>query len=86
MSRSDHLPYVYLARHGETRWSRAGQHTGATDIPLTERGEVNARALGRRLQGLEFTAVLSSPLQRAWRTCALAGCGELARTDAELVE
>jgi probable phosphoglycerate mutase len=67
----DALPIVYLARHGETAWSLSGQHTGLTDLPLTQRGERNARRLGERLRGLTFTAVFTSPLQRATRTCAL---------------
>jgi len=70
---SEVLPIVYLARHGETAWSLTGQHTGLTDLPLTGRGERNARALGRRLAGLEFAKVFTSPLQRALRTCELAG-------------
>lgn len=72
---SEALPKIYLARHGETVWSLSGQHTGKTDIPLTERGERNARALGERLRGLAFSQVFTSPLQRARRTCALAGFG-----------
>ncbi len=67
------LPVVYLARHGETAWSLTGQHTGLTDLPLTERGERNARNLAERLKGLAFTTVLTSPLRRARRTCELAG-------------
>ena len=67
------LPVVYLARHGETAWSLTGQHTGLTDLPLTPRGEQNARRLGERLRGLKFAKVFTSPLQRAARTCALAG-------------
>jgi len=67
------LPIVYLARHGETAWSLSGQHTGLTDLPLTERGERNARQLGKRLQGLTFAKIFTSPLQRASRTCELAG-------------
>jgi broad specificity phosphatase PhoE len=70
---NDVLPIVYLARHGETAWSISGQHTGLTDLPLTERGERNARSLGERLKGLKFATVLTSPLQRAARTCELAG-------------
>ena len=62
------LPQVYLVRHGETDWTLSGQHTGRTDIPLTERGERDARELGERLRGLAFTKVLTSPLQRAPRT------------------
>jgi broad specificity phosphatase PhoE len=67
------LPVLYLARHGETAWSLSGQHTGLTDLPLTERGERNARNLGARLAGLTFAKVFTSPLQRATRTCELAG-------------
>src|ERR1700731_3418536 len=66
---NEKLSVVYLARHGETAWSLSGQHTGRTDLPLTERGERNARALGQRLRGLAFARVLTSPLQRAPRTC-----------------
>jgi probable phosphoglycerate mutase len=80
------LPIVYLARHGETAWSLSGQHTGRTDIPLTERGERNARRLGDRLQGLSFSKVLVSPLQRAARTCTLAGFGSVAVPDSDLLE
>jgi broad specificity phosphatase PhoE len=80
------LPVVYLARHGETAWSLSGQHTGRTDLPLTERGEANARALGTRLSGLSFAKVFTSPLQRAARTCELAGFGEKAEADPDLVE
>ena len=58
---SNELPAIYLARHGETAWSLSGQHTGLTDLPLTERGEQNARALGQRLKGLNFVKVLTSP-------------------------
>jgi probable phosphoglycerate mutase len=84
MSRS--LPIAYLARHGETAWSLAGRHTGLTDVPLTERGERNARRLGGRLAGLTFAAVLTSPLVRASRTCELAGFGGVAVVDPDLVE
>src|ERR1700680_3669972 len=80
------LPIVYLARHGETAWSLSGQHTGLTDIPLTPRGERNARRLGERLKGLTFPQIFSSPLQRAWRTCELAGFGAGAKVDPDLVE
>ena len=59
------LPLVYLARHGETEWSRAGKHTGRTDLPLIEKGEADARALGERLAPLTFALVLTSPLKRA---------------------
>jgi probable phosphoglycerate mutase len=83
---SEKLPVVYLARHGETAWSLTGQHTGLTDLPLTARGERNARSLGGRLRGLEFARVFSSPLQRAVRTCELAGFRAEAELDADLVE
>ncbi len=80
------LPVIYLARHGETVWSREGRHTGRTDLPLTEQGERNAEHLGKRLAGLEFVKVLTSPLQRAKRTCELAGFGAVAELDPDLVE
>jgi broad specificity phosphatase PhoE len=80
------LPIVYLARHGETTWSLSGQHTGRTDLPLTPNGERNARRLGERLKGMTFTKVFTSPLQRAARTCELAGFGTVAETDPDLVE
>ena len=80
------LPVVYLARHGETAWTVSGQHTGLTDLPLTERGERNARSLGERLRGLTFAGVLVSPLQRAMRTCELAGFGAVCQVDRDLVE
>lgn len=83
---NDTLPIVYLARHGETAWSITGQHTGLTDLPLTERGEVNARALRERLSGLNFGKVYTSPLLRATRTCALAGFGDVAEIDRDLLE
>jgi probable phosphoglycerate mutase len=80
------LPIVYLARHGETAWSRTGQHTGRTDLPLTARGERNAQALGLRLRGGSFAEVWTSPLQRAARTCELAGFGDAALAQPDLVE
>jgi probable phosphoglycerate mutase len=83
---SEALQIVYLARHGETAWSLTGQHTGLTDLPLTERGERNARQLGERLRGLTFAKVYTSPLQRARRTCELAGFGAVAEVDPDLVE
>jgi broad specificity phosphatase PhoE len=75
---SELLSVVYLARHGETAWSLSVQHTGRTDLPLSERGERNARALGERLRGLVFAKVFTSPLRRAARTCGLAGFGAAA--------
>jgi broad specificity phosphatase PhoE len=79
-------PIIYLARHGETAWSLSGQHTGRTDQPLTERGQRNACRLGERLKGLDFVEVLTSPLQRAARTCELAGFGAVAKVDRDLLE
>jgi broad specificity phosphatase PhoE len=83
---SERLPIVYLARHGETAWTLSRQHTGLTDLPLTERGERTARRLGERLKALTFTAVFTSPLQRAARTCELAGFKSVAEVDKDLVE
>jgi broad specificity phosphatase PhoE len=83
---SEVLPIVYLARHGETAWSLSGQHTGLTDLPLTERGERNARGLEQRLRGVTFAKVFTSPLQRAMRTCELAGFGSVAEIDLDLLE
>jgi len=80
------LPIIHLARHGETAWSLSGQHTGLTDLPLTEGGELAARRLGERLKGLKFAKVSTSPLQRARRTCELAGFGSVAELDRDLVE
>jgi probable phosphoglycerate mutase len=77
---------IYLARHGETEWSRTGQHTGLADLPLTERGEQEARDLAKRLAPLVFAKVFTSPLQRAARTCEIAGFGAVAEKDADLVE
>ena len=80
------LPVAWLVRHGETEWSLAGRHTGLTDLPLTARGEDTARSLAGRLQGIVPASVYTSPLQRAARTCALAGFGAAAVTDPDLVE
>src|SRR4051812_25152776 len=79
-------PSILLVRHGETEWSRSGQHTGVTDLPLTESGERAARAVGERLRGRDFALVLTSPLSRARRTCELAGLGERAQVDDDLHE
>lgn len=86
MVMEEKLPIVYLARHGETPWTISRQHTGLTDLPLTERGERTARRLGERLKGLRFATVLSSPLQRAIRTCELAGFKPIAEVAKDLVE
>ena len=75
---SESLPEVFLARHGETAWTISHQHTGRTDIPLTARGEANARSLGERLQGETFERVFVSPLGGPGRTCELAGFGDQA--------
>jgi broad specificity phosphatase PhoE len=80
------LPVAYLARHGNTAWTLSGQHTGLTDLPLTADGEGNAQRLGERLKGLTFAKVFTSPLQRAARTCDLAGFGAVAEVDSDLVE
>lgn len=80
------LPKICLVRHGETAWTISGQHTGRTDIPLTERGERDAQELSARLRGMTFGTVLTSPLQRARRTGELAGFGAHAEADADLLE
>ena len=76
------LPKLYLARHGDTAWTDSHQHTGRTDLPLNERGEERARQLGRVLRRIPFVRVFTSPLQRASRTCELAGFGAVAEVDA----
>jgi broad specificity phosphatase PhoE len=79
------LPMLCLIRHGETAWTISGQHTGHTDIPLTEQGEQAVRELGTRLRGWNFVQVFTSPLQRARRTAELAGFAA-AVADADLME
>jgi probable phosphoglycerate mutase len=80
------LPKLYLARHGATAWTDSHRHTGRTDLPLNERGEAQARRLGKVLAPVRFVYVFTSPLQRVARTCALAGFGEIAGIDRNLLE
>jgi len=77
---------LWLIRHGETEWSRSGAHTGRTDLPLTPTGQAKAAAIGRYLDGMKFALVLTSPLQRARETCRLAGYGEAAQLEPDLME
>lgn len=83
---SEALPQVVLVRHGETAWTISRQHTGRTDIPLTEQGEREAQALSARLKGMSFTNVLTSPSQRARRTAELAGFAASAQSAPDLME
>jgi len=80
------LPQLFLVRHGDTEWTVARKHTGRTDIPLNAMGEKRAAQLGERLRGFSFTHVYTSPLQRASKTCELAGFGAKAEVDRDLVE
>lgn len=77
---------VFVVRHGETEWSLSGQHTGTTDIPLTERGRQVARLLGPVLAKESIALALTSPLQRARETCTLSGFGDVAKVEPNLVE
>jgi broad specificity phosphatase PhoE len=77
---------IVLVRHGETEWSRAGKHTGRTDIPLTGRGRDQARRLQSTLRDRRFALVLTSPLRRASETCSLAGFGDAAEESSDLRE
>ena len=83
---SGSFPEIYLVRHGETEWSASGKHTGRTDIPLTAAGEAAARGVADRLKGLSFSAVWSSPSQRAYNTCVLAGFGAASVKKDDLAE
>ena len=82
----EHAKEIWLVRHGETEWSRTGQHTGRTDVPLTVEGERRAQALGQIMASKTFGLVLTSPLLRARETCRLAGFGDQARRNDNLVE
>jgi len=77
---------LHYVRHGETAWSLTRQHTGRTDLPLTETGEAQARALLPWLSHVTFSHVFTSPMQRARRTCVLAGLGEAAEIEPDLAE
>lgn len=77
---------IFIIRHGETEWSLAGRHTSRTDLPLTERGERDARALGAELRSVDFSLVLTSPALRARRTCELARLPRSAEVSPDLVE
>ena len=77
---------IYLVRHGETEWTVSGRHTGRTDIPLSPRGEEQARHLRKRLASVNFDRVVVSPLLRARQTAELAGLGERAEVVADLRE
>ncbi|UHS62692.1 histidine phosphatase family protein [Agrobacterium vaccinii] len=83
---STKFPQIVLVRHGETEWSLSGRHTGRSDIPLTENGELAAKTLAARLPALDFAAVYTSPSQRARKTCDLAGFGSRAAIDNNLAE
>jgi probable phosphoglycerate mutase len=77
---------LFVIRHGETEWSLSGQHTGVTEVPLTAHGEDEARALAPTFREIAFTRVLTSPRQRARRTCELAGLGAAAEVEPNLAE
>ncbi|MDN3508299.1 MAG: histidine phosphatase family protein [Simkaniaceae bacterium] len=79
-------PELYLVRHGETEWSLNGKHTGRTDLPLTENGLLEAERIRDRLKGKTFDHIFSSPLQRAYKTCEIAGLAEKATIDDTLLE
>jgi probable phosphoglycerate mutase len=80
------LPKLFLVRHGDTAWTDSHRHTGRTDLPLNESGEEHARQIGAVLSPVSFSHVFTSPLQRAAKTCALAGFGDVAESDLDLLE
>jgi probable phosphoglycerate mutase len=80
------MPKLFLTRHGDTAWTESRQRTGRTDIPLNRAGEERARQIGERLRPYAFACVYTSPLQRASRTCELAGFSAVATADPDLVE
>lgn len=82
----DTFPQLYLIRHGETEWTVSKQHTSKTDLPLLEKGESDALKVGRRLETVTFSKILSSPRQRAIRTAELAGFGHLIEINDDLSE
>jgi probable phosphoglycerate mutase len=80
------MPKLFITRHGDTAWTDSRQRTGRTDIPLNPSGEERARQIGERLRRYSFADVFTSPLQRASKTCELAGFGSVAKADPDLVE
>jgi broad specificity phosphatase PhoE len=83
---STDIQQVYVVRHGETEWSLSGQHTGVSDIPLTENGRRAAKLMEPVLAKETFALVLTSPLKRSRETCELSGLGAIAQVDGDLVE
>ena len=79
-------PQLFLLRHGETEWSLSGAHTGRTDLPLTERGQQRAQAIGTYLNARPFAAIMTSPMLRARETCRLAGYSDSAKIEENLRE
>ncbi|MFB3778220.1 MAG: histidine phosphatase family protein [Bryobacteraceae bacterium] len=77
---------LWIIRHGETEWSLSGQFSGRVDLPLTAHGEEEARATARALDGVSLDLVLCSPLQRARRTCEIAGYLSQARIEPAVAE
>jgi len=80
------LTHLYVIRHGETAWSLSGQHTSHSEIPLTPKGEADARSLAERLRPVRFSEVITSPRIRARKTCELAGFGSRCTIDQDVAE